>query len=156
MNLKNRLYSGISIFAMILFSAPFSGAQQKRTLSPETSSAYDAARETILEGTVVSYTAASTVPPVGPHAMIQSSSGVVDVHLGNAQLLKVNHVTLASGDAVSIVGENVSFGNGPAIFLARVLHKGSQTVTLRNLKGIPLAARAGGSGKPRSILGGAQ
>jgi len=156
MNLKIRLYLGSSIFAIALFSAPFSGAQQKQTLNSQPSPAYDVARETVLQGTVVSYTAAFTVPPIGPHAMIQTSSGVVDVHLGNTQLLKENDLTLAPGDPVSIVGENVSFGNGPAIFFARVLRRGSQTVTLRNLKGIPLAARAGGSGKPRSIFGGAQ
>jgi hypothetical protein len=156
MKLKNRLHLGSSIFAIALFSAPFSGAQQNQTLNSQPSSAYDVARETALQGTVVSYTAASTVPPIGPHVTIQTASGVVDVHLGNAQLLKQNGVTLASGDSVDIVGENVSFGHGPAIFFARVLRKGSQTVTLRNVKGIPLVARVGSSGKPRSIFGGAQ
>ena len=155
MKLKNRIFWGSTAFAGALLFAAFSGAQQNQT-AVAANTTYDVSRESVLAGTIVSYTGASTVPPIGAHARIESSSGVVDVQLGNAQLLKQNDVSLASGDSVTIVGENVSFGNGPAVFLARVLRKGSQTVTLRNLKGIPLAGRVSGSGKSRSIFGGAQ
>jgi hypothetical protein len=108
-----------------------------------------------VQGTVVSYTAASTVAPIGPHVKVQTASGVVDVHLGNASLIKQNDLILAPGDAINIVGENLSFGSG-AVFVARVLKKGSQTVTLRNLNGVPLTAKPPANAKPRSILGGAR
>lgn len=156
MTLKIRLFLGTALFAGAFFCASFSGAQQQATPATQSNVIYDVSRETVLSGKVLTYTADSTVAPIGPHAMIQTSSGVVDVHLGNAQRLKAKGFTLASGDSVSIVGENVSFGDGPATFFARILRKGSQTVTLRNLKGIPLVAMAGGSSKPRSIFGGAQ
>jgi hypothetical protein len=152
---KKRLYLGSLLSAVALFFAPFSGAQQKTTTVSQTSTKYDATRESLVQGTVVSYTAASTTPPIGPHVKIQTSSAVLDVHLGNASLIKQNDMILAPGDSLSIVGENVSFGSG-SVFMARVLKKGSQTVTLRNLNGIPIAAKPPANAKARSILGGAR
>jgi hypothetical protein len=146
---------GSFLSAAVLFFAPCSGAQQKTTTVPQANMAYDVSRESVVQGSVVLYTAASTVAPIGPHAKIQTSSGVVDVHLGNASLIKQNDLILAPGDSVSIVGENLSFGSG-SVFVARVLKKGSQTVTLRNLNGVPIAAKPPANAKPRSILGGAR
>lgn len=155
MKLKIRLYFCGAVFAGALLSAPFSGAQQKPTPTPQLTISYDLNRETLVQGTVVSFAAASTVPPIGPHATIQTSSGIVDVHLGNAAMIKINDMFLAPGDSVKIVGESHDFGNG-TIFLARILQKGNQTVTLRNLNGIPLTPRRAGPVKARSAVGGAQ
>jgi hypothetical protein len=69
--------------------------------------------------------------------------------------MKINDIFLAPGDSVKIVGASRNFGNGN-VFLARVLQKGNQTVTLRNAKGIPLAPRHPGPVKTRSAVGGAQ
>jgi hypothetical protein len=103
----------------------------------------------------VSFSAASQAAPIGPHARIQTASGIVDVHLGNADTMKINDVFLAPGDSVKIVGASHNFGNGD-VFLARVLQKGNQAVTLRNSKGIPLSPMRAGAVKTRSILGGAR
>jgi hypothetical protein len=151
----NKLLSLSSLLSTALFFAPLSGAQQKPTTVPQANMAYDVSRESVVQGTVVSYTAASSVAPIGPHVKVQTASGVVDVHLGNASLIKQNDVILASGDSVSIVGESLSFGSG-SVFVARVLKKGSQTITLRNLNGVPIMAKAPANAKPRSILGGAR
>jgi len=155
-NIKLHL-SGM-LTAAALFTAPLAGAQQKANAIssvPQANFAYDVTKESVVQGTVISYTAASDVAPIGPHAKIQTSSGVVDVHLGNPEAMKQNDIFLAAGDSVSIVGENENFGGAP-VFLARVLHKGNQTVTLRNLKGIPVNAKAPANAKPRNIVGGAQ
>jgi hypothetical protein len=155
MKLKIRLYLGSAALAVALLSASLAGAQQNQAAVSQASFSYDASHETQIQGTVVSFTRGSEVVPIGPHATIKTSSGIVDVHLGNADTLKINNVSLAAGDSVKIVGANHNYGNGN-VFLARVLQKGNQTVTLRNAKGIPLAPRVEGPVKARSILGGAQ
>ena len=106
-----------------------SGAQQLQT--------YDLKREVSLVGTVVKYETASSVPPMGAHLLIQSGSGQVDVHLGNAKVLQASHFELNAGDSVRIVGENLAVGSG-TIFAARVVQKGTQAVAVRNTKGFPL------------------
>jgi hypothetical protein len=155
MKLKTRMCFGYAAFAAALLTVPFSGAQQKQSPMPQATAFYDVSRETIVQGTVVSYTATSTLPPIGPHATIQTSSGIVDVHLGSAPLMKQNDIFLAAGDSVKIVGASVTFGTAP-VFLARILQKGSQTVTLRNSKGIPILAKPATAAKVRSISGGAR
>ena len=155
MKLKIRMCLGCAAFAGALVTVSFAGAQQKTTQITQGSFSYDASHETQIQGTVVSFTASSQTAPIGPHATIQTSSGNVDVHLGIAGTMKVNDVFLAPGDSVKIVGASHNFGNGN-VFLARVLQKGNQTVTLRNAKGIPLAPRHPGPVKARSAVGGAQ
>lgn len=155
MRSKKQLIWGIFVIAVALFCASLAIGQQKPTAIPQVNIAYDITHEAVVQGTVTSYTATSDVPPIGPHAMIQTASGAVDVHLGNANFMKQNDLFLAPGDSVKIVGESKNLG-GKNVFLARIVRKGSQTVTLRNLNGIPYVAKAAANGKPRSIFGGAQ
>jgi len=124
----------IAIFFLITSLA----AAQEKTSSTLRQPSAAVANDTVIEGTVVSFTANSNVPPIGAHVVVQTTSGQVDVHLGNGALLKQSNISLAPGDAIRIAGSNVPFGNG-TIFAARVLQKGAQSVTLRNARGIPLA-----------------
>ena len=156
MKLKILMCLGSAAFAGALLCAPFSGAQQKAGPAAQATVPYDLHREAMLIGTVVSYTKGSATAPIGPRATIRTSGGNVDVHLGNAEQMKVNDIFVAPGDSVRITGVMQNYGNGD-IFIARVLQKGNQTVTLRSLHGIPLAPKAAGTNtKSRSILGGAQ
>ena len=95
-------------------------------------------RETALTGTVIKYTESSSAPPLGAHVTLHTSSGVVDVHLGNAQLLAANHFSLSAGDSVRIVGENIASGSSLQ-FVARVIEKGNQSLTMRSTRGFPLS-----------------
>ena len=150
-----RLCLSSAAFAAALFSTPYSGAQQKQAPVAQANISYELSRETMLQGTVVSFTANSKIAPLGSHVSLQTASGIVDVHLGNESLLKSNDIFLAPGDAVRIVGETQLYGAGN-FFAARVLQKGSQSVTLRNSNGIPLAPRRKNSGPAtRSHQGGA-
>jgi hypothetical protein len=156
MKLKIRMCVGSAAFVALLFSTPFSGAQQKPTPVPQANISYELSRETILQGTVVSFTANSKIAPLGSHVTIQTASGIVDVHLGNEALLKSNNIFLETGDSVRILGEKQPYGSG-SFFAARVLQKGSQSVSLRNSNGIPLAPKRSNSGpSTRSRQGGAQ
>jgi hypothetical protein len=116
-------------------------AQQRSPVPPQSDRAYSMSRETVLQGTVVQYTPASSVAPLGAHVTVQTGAGVTDVHLGNPRLLTASHLTLSSGDAVRIVGENLAYGQGVQ-FVARLLQKGNQVVELRSTRGFPLAPSA--------------
>ena len=98
---------------------------------------YNANREISLIGTVVKFETASAIPPMGAHLTLQTASGQVDVHLGNAKVLKANHFELNAGDNVRIVGEPMALGEG-TYFAARIVQKGAQAVAVRNEKGFLL------------------
>lgn len=121
--------------ALLLCS--IAGAQQKASSSTSQARAYDLHREVSLTGTVLEYKAVSATPPLGAHITLQTSSGIIDVHLGNPQLLAANHFSLATGDSLRIYGENLNGAQG-AQFVARVVQKGTQSITVRSLQGIPL------------------
>ena len=115
----------------ICFSA---NAQQAATSAAQRPVAYDVNREVSLLGTVVKYEPASDAPPLGAHVLLQTQSGQVDVHLGNAKLLQARHLELNAGDSVRIIGEDLAYGGGK-IFAARIVQKGTQAVAVRNTRG---------------------
>jgi len=127
------------MFAGALAFCLSAAAQQTASSNAQGFESYSVSREVSLIGTVVKYNAASTTPPIGAHVLLQTSSGQVDVHLGNAKLLQASHFELNAGDNIRIVGENLSYGNG-AFFAARIVQKGTQAVAVRNTKGFPLTA----------------
>jgi len=122
---------------------------QEQTKTPVHINAYSVARESAMQAKVVSFSPKSTTTPMGAHVKVQTASGLVDVHVGNAHLLTQNKVTLAPGDTITIIGENVPFGSG-TIFAARVIRKGNTSVTLRSNNGMPLLVvpRSAGGAQP--------
>jgi hypothetical protein len=140
----------------------FFGSAPGRAQVPATDlrAGYDPARETNLIGTVSSFTPNSQIGPLGAHVAIQTSSGVVDVHLGDAKFLSLNHLTLNAGDSVRIIGENFTNG-GSTVFLARIIQKGTVAVAVRSPRGMPLwfsgtrAQQPSSTSSPRN-RGGAQ
>jgi hypothetical protein len=130
------------IFAGALAFCTSAGAQQS---SPSVQSSqpdlrlrmYEVSREVSVVGTVVRFDAASSVAPMGAHVLLQTASGSLDIHLGNAKVLQANHLDLNPGDNVRIVGETLALGDG-TYFAARVVQKGTQAVAVRNTRGLPL------------------
>jgi hypothetical protein len=141
----NRFGLVVSV-ASTFFLVLASPAQHKpQNVSPR-NQAYDLSRETSLQGTVVGYTAASPTPPLGARVTLQTASGPVDVHLGDARLLEADHFTLAVGESIHILGENVSLRTSTQ-FVARVIQKGNQSLVLRSPRGFPLVPMVKGAGK---------
>lgn len=112
-------------------------AQQTQQADLQQLQSYNAGREVQLVGTVVKYDSASSALPMGAHVLVQTASGQVDVHLGNAKVLVANHLALNAGDSVRIVGEPMALGDG-TYFAARIVQKGTQAVAVRNPKGFLL------------------
>lgn len=128
---------GIAWLAGVLLLSTIASAQQKAQTVPQTNQGYDPSREVSVQGSVISYSETSADAPFGPHVTLQTSSGLLDVHLGNARLLESNHFTLATGDTIRVIGENVLLGSGTQ-FLARLVQKGNQALLLRSAQGFPL------------------
>ena len=135
-------------FGAGLCARPAAAGQNSAATAPKSSTAtYDIKRETILQGTVVTFVANSGRAPFGAHAVVETSSGQVDVDLGDARLFESKQVSLKAGDALRITGENLAFGSGTQ-FVARVVQKGEQTVAVRSVRGFPvkpLSKPAGGT-----------
>jgi len=138
MKSKNRPLLLLFMLAGSLTLSLSATAQQAMPSGAPLLRTYNASREISLVGTVVKYETASTVSPMGAHVTLQTASGQVDVHLGNAKLLEASHLTLNAGDNVRIIGEPMAFGEG-TYFAARIVQKGTQAVAVRNAKGFPLS-----------------
>lgn len=104
------------------------------TIVPAT---YDVGREVNVVGTVSSVVENSKTGPLGTHVMVQSTGGIVDVHIGSAKYLELNKLNLKTGDSVRIIGENFTVG-ADTVFFARIVQDGTAAVAVRSTKGMPL------------------
>jgi hypothetical protein len=101
---------------------------------------YDSKTETSLKGTVEAVE--DVVPPgcptcSGVHLTMKAEAETIEVHLGPSWFLKEKGITVAKGDAVTILGSRIS-QSGQAVLLARQITKGDNTWTLRDASGRPL------------------
>jgi hypothetical protein len=138
MKRKIRMTIGSAALAGTILLLTAAGAQQRGAVVSSRPTAYDATREKVLQGTVVSYTEDSSRPPMGAHVTVQTASGTVDVHLGPASYLRSNHFSLAAGESVRLVGVSV-LTKGGNVFLARMAQHGTQAIAVRSPNGFLLA-----------------
>jgi hypothetical protein len=125
---------------LIAVAVFFSAAALAQERSPQASArfgAYDVKHEGTLVGTVIEFKPSSTTPPLGARLTLQTPAGIVDVHLGDARLLTANHLNIQAGDTLRIVGAYTPAGSS-SLFLARIVQKGTQALTLRTQRGIPV------------------
>jgi hypothetical protein len=113
------------------------GSVSAQTAPQAEASQYQVGREVTLVGTVSSVVENSKTGPLGTHVMVQSASGLVDVHVGSAKYLTMNNLNLKSGDSVRILGENFAVG-ADTVFYARIVQDGTAAVAVRSPKGMPL------------------
>jgi len=142
--------SYLSTLALLLIIQVFSisaNAQQTQQADTTRLHAYDMNRESFLLGTVVKFESVSSAAPIGAHLTLQTPSGQVDVHLGNAKVLQAGHLELNPGDNVRIVGEQLALDDS-TYFAARIVQKGAQAVAVRNTRGFLIT--------PASVLSQAQ
>jgi hypothetical protein len=153
---RSALLLGALVLGMLgaaLSSAPVWAQQLPQIAEHRAGAAYDLARESVISGEIVQYSSVSTTPPLGAHISLQTGSGTIEVHAGNAKVIQASNISLQSGDSVSITGETVQFGNS-TVFVARVIQKGSQSVAVRSKNGMPLLPTAmNASGKIVSPAG---
>jgi hypothetical protein len=129
-----KIRSGILTLWIVLGFCSLAHAQQTSQADVQQLRSYEVSREVFLLGTVVKFDSAGSTLPAGAHVILQTSSGQVDVHLGNGKVLQTGHLELNPGDSVRIIGEPLALGNG-TYFAARIVQKGMQAVAVRNTKG---------------------
>jgi hypothetical protein len=130
--MSSRKFWMVAAAAIALCAGAF-GQQPPATRAGE----YDVKRESDVVGTVVAYAANSKTAPFGARVTMQTGSGVIEVHLGDARLLAANHFSIATGDTLRIVGETLSAGNAN-LFVARIVQKGTQALAVRSARGFPI------------------
>jgi hypothetical protein len=135
---KNRV---LMFFICAAFLAMPAYAQRTANLASskaKTTTPYQLSREVSVQGTVVQFTADSATPPLGAHVVVRTLAGAtVDVHLGDARFLQAEHMSIAAGDNIRIIGETLPYGSG-TVFFARLVQKGTQVVAVRSTTGMPL------------------
>jgi hypothetical protein len=127
---------GLGILALWMILGFSFSAHAQQTSQPDVQElrSYNLSREVFLIGTVVKFESAFNTLPAGAHVILQTSSGQVDVHLGNGKVLQAGHLELNPGDSVRIIGEALALGDS-TYFAARIVQKGAQAVAVRNIKG---------------------
>ena len=136
--------AALGIAAMLLATGWAAGQERVLPAKPQRAGLYDADKEITLLGTVTAYTPSSKTAPMGPRVTLQTSTGTVDVHLGDARFLQANHFNIQTGDTLRIIGESVTMGGAP-VMLARIVQNGPKALTVRSKSGFPLTCCASGA-----------
>lgn len=102
---------------------------------------YDPATEVTLQGTLTKVeTQQGLMGWNGTHLLVSFDAETLAVHVGPSNYLAQQEFSFAAGDQIEVTGSRVKF-EGSDILIARQIKKGSQVLTLRNSKGIPVWSR---------------
>lgn len=73
----------------------------------------------------------------GIHLLARTDADTpIDVYLGPSDFVKGFEITFAKGDRIQVIGSKIKLSSGTLI-LAREVHKGSETLYLRDKNGDP-------------------
>jgi len=153
----------VSILGMLLalsglfLLAPKAQAQSQASNSSDSAVAppsqfpvpYDVSKEIKIQGTIQQIDTSNDRTPVGTHVLLQTSSGVVDAHLGPLNKASLNALQLSVGESLTLTGMNESTSSG-TVMLVRILTTPSRVVILRSEHGFPVRSlvRRGASTSP--------
>lgn len=135
--MHGRLSTRTWFVIVLLFVAVANVAGQK---TKDTGPKYDVANEIKIKGVVDEV---REVPGnfEGTHLVVKTETTTVLVHVAPAAFLKEIDTSFAKGDQVQVVGAKATTTTGPEEeILAREITVGTNTVTLRDDKGIPVWA----------------
>lgn len=96
-----------------------------------------------------------TLPPKSPlpeairSAVLKTEQGKITVYLGPDFYLNEQKIALKAGDELEVTGSKVALAKGqqPSV-IVRDLKVGGKSVSLRDVKGIPIWLKGGPSGPP--------
>ena len=75
----------------------------------------------------------------GVHVVLETDGATIPVHLGPVWYIERQETSIEPGDRLEVKGSRVSLEGKPAIIAAEV-HKGDETLRLRNEAGVPMWA----------------
>lgn len=121
----------VALSAVVAYGQPRQG---RGTGTP----AYDPKTETTITGVIQEV---KEVPgpgrSSGTHLVVKADKDVFDIHVGPSWYLKQQKYPLAKDDQIEVTGSKVKY-QGTEVIIARQIKKGSNTLTLRDVQGIPL------------------
>jgi DNA/RNA endonuclease YhcR with UshA esterase domain len=128
--------------ALLMVGAASAFAQVPRA-GRQGSPAYDVKTETTIKGTVEAVESIAGSGGRGrrglggTHLVVKTETGKLEVHMGPTAYLAENHIAIAKGDSVEILGSRVTIDE-QSVLIARQIRKGDQTWTLRDASGRPM------------------
>jgi len=102
---------------------------------------YNVAAETTVTGTIdeVRTMGPSGGAMGGVHLMVNTPSGLTEVHVGPTWYVSSKNMVFEKGDTLTIVGSSTIVA-AKGVIIAREITKGAQTLALRDASGLPLWA----------------
>jgi hypothetical protein len=134
MNIKIVGLLGVVVFAVALVAID-AGAQGRRG-GAQGPANYSAAAEVTVKGTVAEL---KSGPRQGIHVMLMTSDATLELVLGPPWYQTEKRYELAKGDQIDVIGAK-STVDGRDVLLVREIKKGSETMTFRDTKGVPMWA----------------
>lgn len=140
-----RLYVNVALFTL---AATFgvAGLTKAQVNSPSADTktntmvpAYDLTKEVKVQGTIQKLDGFGTSGPIGTHILLQTTSGMVDAHLGFGAASSPKYLGIAAGQSVTVTGMMETIG-GTNVLMARILTTSNHIFVLRNEHGIPVRA----------------
>ena len=126
------------ILPLMLIGSAFSQQKPLPALADPSVPQYNALAEVTLHGSVQSVQDydCKVSGAKGGHITVKTENGVLEVHVGPAQFMKDYDIHFTVGDAVTLVGDPVTF-DGRKAMLVREIHRGQDRYTLRDKDGKP-------------------
>jgi len=128
------MFFAVMLFAVLLVSV---GVDFHQPLPAQGASLYNAANEVSMKG-VVSEVRDFACPvsegEMGTHVMLQTSDGVVQVHLAPSRIMRSQQLKFAPGEEITVLGSKVRmFGHNDII--ARQIVRGNEQLFFRDTEG---------------------
>jgi hypothetical protein len=113
------------------------GVHFQKPPSAQGAALYDPATETIVRGVVTDvsdFTCPVSEGEMGSHLMLQTSTGVIQVHLAPARIMRGQKLSFARGDQLEVVGSRARM-LGKNDLIAREIKRGNETLIFRDPQG---------------------
>jgi hypothetical protein len=131
------LILGLVALALVGFLIWSFGAFPGRNATAAGVTPYNPATEVELKGVVKEvrdFACPESEHGMGAHLMLQTASGVIQVHVAPSQLMRSRHLSFAPGEQITVVGSEIRVFDRYDV-LAREIRRGNETVVLRDQYG---------------------
>jgi hypothetical protein len=130
------LLTGIASLGFVLVAGDAAAQRRSGGRGPAN---YSAAAEITVKGTVEDV---KPGPGQGTHVMLKTSDATMELALGPTWYQTQKKYELAKGDQIDVIGAK-SQVSGREVLIVREIKKGSETMTFRDAKGLPMWAGRG-------------
>jgi len=131
------LLLGVASLAVVFVGGD--AAAQGRRRGGQGPANYSVGAEVTVKGTVEDL---KPGPQQGMHVMLKTSDATLELALGPSWYQTEKKYELAKGDQIDVIGAK-SKVDGRDVLLVREIKKGSETMTFRDTKGVPMWAGHG-------------